>query len=95
MKRVKYIGPLSAGKVLSNLGMGIGLLLIPLILWEGFIQNPHGMYLGRAEGWFWPILYCILLPILYGITGFISGAIAAIIYNILPGWLGSVEVELE
>ena len=96
MKKVKYIGPRSAGKVWASLGIGIGLLLIPLVLWGGLIQNPaHGIGLWRANGLVWTILYCILLPISYGIIGFISGAIAAFIYNILPGSLGSLEVELE
>src|SRR5947209_6034673 len=37
----------------------------------------------------------ILFPILYGIIGFIAGAIGAAIYNLAAGWMGGVEMDLD
>jgi len=37
----------------------------------------------------------IILPIMYGIFGFIGGAIGAWIYNLVAGWIGGIEIELE
>ncbi len=35
------------------------------------------------------------LPIFYAIIGFIFGAIGAIVYNILAGMVGGIEIEVE
>lgn len=37
----------------------------------------------------------IYFPIMYGIMGFISGVIMAFLYNLIAGWIGGIEVEIE
>jgi hypothetical protein len=41
----------------------------------------------------------VLFPIIYGvgafIAGFIEGLIIGAIYNLVAGWIGGVEVQLE
>jgi hypothetical protein len=37
----------------------------------------------------------VLLPLLYGILGFIGGAIGAAVYNLFSGIVGGLELELE
>ena len=37
----------------------------------------------------------IFLPIMYGIFGFIAGAIGAFIYNLVAGVVGGIEIEVE
>jgi len=37
----------------------------------------------------------IFLPILYGVMGFIAGALGAAIYNLVAGWVGGLEIEVE
>jgi hypothetical protein len=41
------------------------------------------------------ILFMIAVPILYAITGFISGSIFALLYNIFASLVGGIEIELE
>jgi hypothetical protein len=41
------------------------------------------------------IVTMIAVPIIYGIFGFIFGAIAAVIYNVFAGLIGGVEIEVE
>jgi hypothetical protein len=36
----------------------------------------------------------IILPICYGIGGGIVAAITALIYNLVSGWVGGLEVDL-
>ena len=37
----------------------------------------------------------IIMPIMYGILGFIAGGIVAWVYNLISGWIGGIEIELE
>lgn len=37
----------------------------------------------------------ILMPLLYAILGFIGTAIGCGIYNIVAGWVGGIEIEVE
>jgi hypothetical protein len=39
--------------------------------------------------------FALALPILYGVCGFIFTAIGCAIYNVVAGWVGGVEVELD
>jgi hypothetical protein len=41
------------------------------------------------------ILFMIGIPVFYGIIGFISGAIGALVYNGVAGIVGGVKFELE
>jgi hypothetical protein len=37
----------------------------------------------------------ILFPIMYGIIGFICGAIGAALYNLIAGIVGGIEIDVE
>jgi len=37
----------------------------------------------------------IFMPIFYAVFGFIFGIISAAIYNLVAGWIGGIEVEVE
>ena len=39
------------------------------------------------------LMWVIVLPIGYGLLGFIIGAITAVIYRWIAGWLGGIEFE--
>jgi len=41
------------------------------------------------------IIMMIAFPIMYGLLGFISGAIGALIYNAVAGIIGGIKLELE
>ena len=41
------------------------------------------------------LVIMITVPILYGILGFIGGAIGALVYNLAAGVVGGVKFELE
>ena len=40
-------------------------------------------------------LAVIILPVVYGILGFVMGAITAFVYNLISGWVGGVEMEFK
>ena len=37
----------------------------------------------------------LFMPVLYGVFGFIFGAISAALYNVIARWIGGIEVEVE
>ena len=41
------------------------------------------------------VFMVIMLPILYGVIGFIAGAIGAALYNLIAGVVGGIEIEVE
>jgi hypothetical protein len=41
------------------------------------------------------IVAIIVVPIFYGLIGFIAGAISALVYNVTAGVIGGVKFELE
>ncbi len=41
------------------------------------------------------LLSIVIMPIAFGILGFIAGAIGAFLYNLIAGWVGGIEMEFE
>ena len=96
---LKSIGVMSAAKVVGVLYAVIGLLL-GVLFGAVFAMIPT-MASGPANeipGWLAPMFgfgAIVFMPVLYGICGFVGGAIAAAIYNGLAGIIGGLELRLE
>jgi hypothetical protein len=99
--RLKRVGVLSAGMI-SGVGGAVGGLLAGGILFlmsltmMGVAQqgnmngnDPTAAVLGMGVG------AIIVMPIAYGIFGFIGGVIYAFIYNILSGMTGGLQMEFS
>lgn len=37
----------------------------------------------------------VLVPVLYAAFGFVGTLIAAALYNLVAGWVGGIEIEVE
>ena len=51
-----------------------------------------------APTWIMPIFgvgAIIVLPLVYGVMGVVSGAIGALIYNAFAGMVGGISIEVE
>lgn len=97
---LKKIDPLSAAKISGIIAAAIGLLAgLLLFLFGGLLgglagAQEHGTGAGLAAlggG----ALGIIVLPIVYGIFGFIGGLIQAFVYNIAARFVGGVRIETE
>ena len=97
-RRLKRIAPLQLGKLLGVFYALSTLLFVPFILlfsalgsavpqMEGGSAVPG--ILGMGVG------LVIMIPIMYGVMGFIFGVVGAFFYNIVAGWVGGIEVEVE
>jgi hypothetical protein len=88
---IKRIDPISYAKVqgvlcaLLGLIFGIGIALI------GMIGGSSGGGMLRGLG----LLAIIVVPILYGLFGFIATIIAALLFNMAAGWVGGIKLDVE
>ena len=85
-QQIRRFGVGQTAKVVAVLYALMGLVFVPFILLVGmFSPKETGVGMGLA----------IAMPILYGVCGFIFTAIGCALYNLVAGWVGGVEVELE
>jgi hypothetical protein len=82
MVRFKSFGVLQTAKVLAVLYM---ILSAPLVL-----VGVGMIVFGSLQG-----VFILLLPLLYGVLGFIFTAFFCWIYNLVATVTGGIEVELE
>ena len=104
---VKRIGVLSAAKMYSMVGFGIGLIvgviygLIVMMFGAAMMMSTSGTRGGGAgagagaSGIVIGLLIMVGFPIMYGVICFIGGALGAFIYNIAAKIAGGIELELE
>jgi hypothetical protein len=77
-----------SAKFLGVLYLLFGLLFVPFFLLMGMF-SPDG------AGFPFGTIFAIAMPVMYGVFGVIGGAIFAVLYNLVAGWVGGIEVELE
>ena len=94
MYKLKSVGVLSVAKIMGAMYTLLGLIFMPFILIFSMIgtlaggsKNAFGAIGGIAVG--------ILLPFVYGLMGFVVGAMSSLLYNLIAKWLGGIEIEMQ
>ena len=96
VQRVKHIGAVSLATTMGVLYGALGLIvgaiiaLIALAIPSSGLGGSTGM-LGMMCG----VASVIVLPLVYGILGFVGGLIMAAIYNVVAKVTGGVELTME
>jgi glycopeptide antibiotics resistance protein len=91
MKRVKRFGVYQTSKVVAIILFIASLIfLIPFGLIVGLTFGNHFSGFPFGGG-----IFMIILPILYGVFGFITTAIGCLVYNLVAKWTGGIELEFE
>ena len=93
---VKRVGPLSCAKLSGTLYALIGLLIggvVSMIAMAGGAasDSPFGTGIGAAVG----MGAIVILPIFYGLMGFVATLIGAWLYNVVAGMVGGIELEVQ
>jgi hypothetical protein len=90
---IKQFGVLSVAKFFAILGLVWGFFMgIFLAFGIGGMASAMGTHaLGIGAG----IFGWIIMIIIGGAGGFVGGAIVAIVYNIVLGAIGGIEMDLE
>ncbi|MBS0590013.1 MAG: hypothetical protein JSR65_05180 [Proteobacteria bacterium] len=78
------------GAMMAAFGLLAGLFFLVF----GSMLSRMGDGMGAA-GMLGGIGALIFFPILYGIFGFIAGAVGAFIYNLVAGVVGGIEIDVE
>jgi hypothetical protein len=100
LRQIKRIVPLSAGKLAAVIYGAMGIILgFPIALATVLPAIVHARETGNGIST--PLVCVIMLgvlivvPVFYALLGFIIGFIGAAIYNVVAGWLGGLQFEVE
>lgn len=94
MQIVKSVGVLSAAKIMGMIYACIGLIFVPFFLLIGVMSSMAGQDKLPFAGIF-SVGFALVMPVFYGVMGFIGGAIGALLYNLFARWVGGIELQLE
>jgi hypothetical protein len=94
MHIIKSVGVLSVAKIMGLMYACMGLIFAPFFLVFGLLASAAGQTKNPLAGIF-GIGFAVLCPVLYGVMGFIAGLLGALLYNLLAGWVGGFELEME
>lgn len=98
-RTLKRIAPLQCGKVLGVLYGCMGLIFLPFFALAGvagaFAQHETNQGGAGAIAAGMMLGFGIMMPVIYGVMGFILGVITAALYNLIARWVGGIEVEVE
>jgi hypothetical protein len=94
MHIVKSVGVMSVAKIMGLIYGCLGLVFMPLFLIVGLVGSMAGQQKSPFAGVL-GIFLAILLPFVYGVLGFIMGAIGGLLYNLFARLVGGFELELE
>ena len=100
--RLKRLGVLSVALTLAAvyavLGLIVGIFVAMFSVLGGglaALANDESAAAGPVFGLLFGAGAVIVLPIFYGILGFLGGALAAAIYNLMAKLTGGIEMTLE
>lgn len=95
---IKRVSPLSCAKVFGVLyavmGLIFGALVSLLAMAGGMAWSAQDEPAGAVFGLLFGAGAIIVLPIFYGVCGAVFSALGALIYNVVAGLTGGIEVDV-
>lgn len=85
-QRIRRFSVGQTAKVFGVLYSLIGLLFLPFFLVFGMMA-PEGQGLST--------IFAVAMPVLYGAMGLVGAAIGCLMYNMVAGWVGGIEIEID
>jgi hypothetical protein len=98
MHIVKSVGVMSVAKIMGMIYGCMGLIFAPFFLIIGLLGTVIGSMAGQSNNpltGVFGVVFAIFMPIVYGVMGFVIGAIGALLYNLFARWVGGFELQLE
>ena len=92
---VRRVSPLSVAKISGVLYAIFGLIAGCFISLFSLVGSAFAPKDAGLPGMLFGVGAIILLPIVYGLLGFIFSLIGAALYNLIAGWVGGVEIDVQ
>lgn len=96
---ITRVGVLSVAKISAVLYAGVGLMIGGLFSLIGLAGFAGGLASDSPGGAVGSALFgvgaIIILPIVYGVIGFVATLIGAALFNLAAGITGGVEIEVK
>lgn len=92
---IRRVGVFSLAKVSGALYAVLGLLIGACISLFSVIGSSFAPKDSAFGGMIFGVAAIVVVPIFYGVLGFIMSAIMAAIYNLIASWVGGVEIEVQ
>lgn len=92
MTRIKRFGIVQTAKIAGIIYfLFTAVIFIPF----GLLASLFSVAEYSGLGFLFSGVFVFLIPFLYGAVGFITTAIFCLIYNLIAGWIGGIEIEVE
>jgi hypothetical protein len=96
---IRRISPLSAGKLAGVLYAVMGLIIGIVFALIGMLGAAAGAMsdseAGALPGMLFGVGAIVIMPVFYGVLGFVMSAFMAWLYNLVAGLVGGLEIEIE
>jgi len=86
-QRITRFSVAQTAKVFAVIYALVGLIFTPFFLLAGALA-PEGA--GSVS-----TVFALAFPVIYAVVGYVGVAIGCAIYNMVAGWVGGIEVELD
>ena len=93
-KTLARISVRSCAKVLAGIQAAIGLVLGVIFTLVAILGGASGGAEMAGLGFVFGIGAIVLMPIFYGVIGFVSGGVMAYVYNKTVKWTGGLKVDI-
>ena len=92
---IKRVGVVKLAIVQGALMAALGLIAALIFMVFGAMIGSFGGHQAAGIAGIMGIAMLIILPIFYGVIGFIMGAIGAALYNLIASIVGGIEIDVE
>ena len=92
MHRVQRIGVAQLAKIMGVLYLAVGVVIGVCFYLFSSMMPSSAMTSGFRMG---GIAALIGFPLFYGVLGYVGGAFMAWLYNLVAGWVGGLEFDVE
>ena len=94
---ITRIGPLSVGKIAGTLYAVMGVLMGAVISLIAMVGSGMASETAGASGMgaLLGVGAIVIFPVLYGGLGFVFTMLAAVLYNVVAGMVGGIELDVQ